>query len=71
MGNLLAERSIDSAIDGIEMSNHDKAAAKAYMREAEVIADCISSAQNGLSWLGHRLAKLVRSSRAPASRRAH
>lgn len=71
MGTLLTESNLYRAIDEIEMSNHDRANAKAYMREAEAIADCICSARNGLSRLGHALANLVRSGKATATRQAH
>ena len=71
MGRLVTERNIYRAIDEIDMSNHDKAAAKAWMREAEIIADCIWSAGNGLSRLGRAVAKLVHGGKAPASRQVH
>ena len=71
MGTLANERNIYRAIDEIDMSNHEKAAAKAWMREAEMIADCIWGAANGLSWLGHAAARLVHGGKAPVSRQTH
>ena len=65
------ERSIDRAIDEIDMSNHEKTVAKAWMREAESIADCIWSAGSGLSRLGHAVARLVHGGKASVSPRPH
>lgn len=41
MGYLLQTRSIDQMIDGIDMSEREKRAAKAQMRRADAILDAL------------------------------
>jgi hypothetical protein len=60
MGSLLEAKSVYQSIDGIEMSQHEKAKAKARMRKADAIANALQSVINGLrAALGRPVQTLV------------
>ena len=62
MEKFINVKSVYDSIDEINMRPREKAAAKARMRDAEVVADVIWRVSQALSGLGRLVGKLVRSS---------
>ncbi|MET1084254.1 MAG: hypothetical protein ABWY12_14590 [Burkholderiales bacterium] len=58
MGNLLHAKSVYELIDGIEMNDREKAAARAQMHRADAIVDALWSVAGGISgWVRGALGK--------------